>query len=159
MGVRMSKRPVNDSSRKKERDSEIQGIISAQTKITEALERLQFEDPNKVPTMGERISDTLVTFIGSWRFLLLQTFLLFSWVVVNVVGCLVFDKYPFILLNLILSSQAAFSFPLVLMAQKRIEARDRARAVDSYRTVLHLEELLKDLRLKLEKRTRNGKSE
>ena len=143
------------SSRKKARDEELHGIIEAQQKITNALERLHVEDPNRIPTMRERISDSIVNFIGSWTFILFQTIVMFLWVLVNTVGYFVFDKFPFILLNLILSSEAAFSFPLVLMAQKRMEAKDRARSIDAYKGVLHMEELLKDLHGKIEKRNKN----
>ena len=143
---------------RKQREEELRGIIEAQARITEALERLHLEDTNRIPTLGEKIADVVVGFIGSWRFLMLQTFLMLTWVFINAIGFFAFDKFPFILLNLILSSQAAFSFPLVLMAQNRMEKKDRQRAVDSYRTVLHLEELLKDLHSKIEKKEKNGKS-
>src|SRR6266404_5754838 len=81
-------------------------------------------------TFGERLSDHIASFGGSWRFISLFGAVLFGWIILN--GILLlnrgFDPYPFILLNLILSCLAAIQAPIIMMSQNRSEARDRLRA-------------------------------
>src|SRR5258708_17253912 len=78
-------------------------------------------------TFGERIADRLSAGMGSWTFLIIQTFLMLVWVALNVFGLLVahWDPYPFILLNLALSLQATYAGPIVLLAGNRQSAKDR----------------------------------
>jgi uncharacterized membrane protein len=80
-------------------------------------------------TAGERIADTVVEAMGSWRFIIIQTVLVVVWVVLNLVEVVFkpFDPYPFILLNLAFSTQAAYAAPLILMSSNRQAARDKAR--------------------------------
>lgn len=72
-----------------------------------------------------RIADRATTFIGSWRFIVLQTVIVAIWVAGNVYLVFNFDPYPFILLNLAFSTQAAYAAPLILLAGNRQAARDR----------------------------------
>ncbi|MGH2483667.1 MAG: DUF1003 domain-containing protein [Candidatus Limnocylindria bacterium] len=74
---------------------------------------------------GARIADRATTFIGSWRFIVLQTVIVAIWVAGNVYLIFNFDPYPFILLNLAFSTQAAYAAPLILLAGNRQAARDR----------------------------------
>ncbi len=76
---------------------------------------------------GERIADQLAAGMGSWTFLIIQTFLMLVWVAINVVWLLNrgWDPYPFILLNLMLSLQATYAGPIVLLAGNRQSAKDR----------------------------------
>ncbi|MGH2489194.1 MAG: DUF1003 domain-containing protein, partial [Candidatus Limnocylindria bacterium] len=74
---------------------------------------------------GARIADRATTFIGSWRFIVLQTVIVAIWVAGNVYLTFNFDPYPFILLNLAFSTQAAYAAPLILLAGNRQAARDR----------------------------------
>jgi uncharacterized membrane protein len=79
-------------------------------------------------TFGEQLADGIASFIGSWRFLIMQTFLVAAWITINslqVTGQIHLDPYPFILLNLAFSTQAAYAAPLILLAQNRQENRDR----------------------------------
>ncbi len=78
---------------------------------------------------GERISDTVVGAMGSWRFIIIQTFIVAFWVALNIVEVAFkpFDPYPFILLNLAFSTQAAYAAPLILMSSNRQAAKDEAR--------------------------------
>ncbi|MFL5755877.1 MAG: DUF1003 domain-containing protein [Chloroflexota bacterium] len=76
-------------------------------------------------TRGERIADDVARFIGSWRFLVLQTAIVALWIAGNVVALFHFDPYPFILLNLAFSTQAAYAAPLILLASNRASQRDR----------------------------------
>ena len=74
---------------------------------------------------GARIADRVTTFIGSWRFIVLQTVIVAIWVAGNVYLIFNFDPFPFILLNLAFSTQAAYAAPLILLAGNRQAARDR----------------------------------
>lgn len=78
-------------------------------------------------TFGERIADHAAAAVGSWTFLVVQSVLLAIWIVVNVVGLFVvhWDPYPFILLNLLLSVQAAYAAPVLLLAGVRQAKKDR----------------------------------
>ncbi|MDQ4005572.1 MAG: DUF1003 domain-containing protein [Actinomycetota bacterium] len=89
-------------------------------------------------TLGERVADTVTAGIGSWPFIVTQSILLAMWIVLNgiVLGNLIagkpFDPYPFILLNLVLSFQAAYTGPVVMMSQNRQSAKDRDAAEHDY---------------------------
>jgi uncharacterized membrane protein len=75
--------------------------------------------------LGARIADKVTGFLGSWRFLVIQTILVIIWIVGNIVLLFHFDPYPFILLNLAFSTQAAYAAPLILLAGNRASQRDR----------------------------------
>ncbi len=82
---------------------------------------------------GERVSDAVTSLIGSWKFIVCQAVILACWIVVNVIGWIQqWDPYPFILLNLLLSFQAAFTAPIIMMSQNRQSAIDRKRAEHDY---------------------------
>lgn len=79
--------------------------------------------------MGERIADRASAGIGSWKFIIIQTGLVIVWVIVNFTGFLLrWDPYPFILLNLMFSVQAAYTGPILLLAGNRQATKDRALA-------------------------------
>ncbi len=77
--------------------------------------------------LGARIADRVTGFLGSWRFIILQTVLVVAWIGTNIYHLLNvhFDPYPFILLNLAFSTQAAYAAPLILLAGNRAAIRDR----------------------------------
>ena len=75
--------------------------------------------------IGARIADAITGFMGSWRFIVLQTVIVLTWIVGNVIVLLHFDPYPFILLILAFSTQAAYAAPLILLAGNRAAVRDR----------------------------------
>ena len=80
-------------------------------------------------TIGQRIADTVADTMGSWRFIIVQSSLLFTWIVLNVTAWINrWDPYPFILLNLMLSFQAAYAAPFIMMSQNRQAAKDRIAA-------------------------------
>lgn len=89
-------------------------------------------------TTGEQVADAVAARVGSWPFIIVQSVLLVLWIFAN--GLLIrdwlggkpFDPYPFILLNLMLSFQAAYTGPVVLMSQNRQAARDRDEAEHDY---------------------------
>jgi uncharacterized membrane protein len=90
-------------------------------------------------TLGERVADGVAAGVGSWPFIITQTLLFIMWVLTNAfiiadwLGGEPFDPYPFILLNLVLSFQAAYTGPVVMMSQNRQAAKDRDEAEHDYR--------------------------
>lgn len=103
--------------------------IEEENLLSEKL--LEFEDKN--PSFPNKIADKVSVFGGSWKFIL--SFLLFMafWIISNLYLLQQsFDPYPFILLNLILSTIAAVQAPVILMSQNRQEAKDRQRAINDY---------------------------
>jgi uncharacterized membrane protein len=86
-------------------------------------------------TVGSRIADAVAATVGSWKFIIIQSILLALWIVLNVIAwAYSWDRYPFILLNLALSFQAAYSAPFVMMSQNRQAAKDRLTAESDYKT-------------------------
>ena len=75
--------------------------------------------------LGSRIADKVTGFLGSWRFIIIQTIFVAVWVAGNVYLLFHFDPYPFIFLNLAFSTQAAYAAPLILLASNRAAVRDR----------------------------------
>jgi uncharacterized membrane protein len=91
-------------------------------------------------TLGDRASDALASFGGSWAFLLTFAAFLAAWMMWNQSrGPAAFDPFPFILLNLILSTIAAVQAPIIMMSQRRQESRDRMRARSDYQVNLKAE--------------------
>ena len=77
--------------------------------------------------LGYWLADGIANFIGSWKFIILQSVVLFMWVLINVLRIVSFDPYPFILMNLFLSFEAAYATPLLLMSASRQGEKDRAQ--------------------------------
>ena len=95
--------------------------------------RMPVEAVAGVPTtFAERAADLVAATLGSWNFVLLQSAALLAWVVFNAASAKPFDPYPFILLNLALSFQAAYSAPIIMMSQNRQSDVDRRRAIEDY---------------------------
>ncbi len=83
--------------------------------------------------IGERVADAVAAGMGSWRFIIIQTTILLIWIVLNITGwVMAWDPYPFILLNLALSFQAAYAAPFIMMSQNRQSEIDRKRAIDDF---------------------------
>jgi len=103
-------------------------------------------------TFGERLSDRIASFGGSWRFISLFGAVLFGWIILNAIFLLNrgFDPYPFILLNLILSCLAAIQAPIIMMSQNRAESRDRLRAENDYKINLKAELEIRHLHEKID---------
>ncbi len=99
---------------------------------------------------GQRLADKVANGMGSWRFIIIQTIIVLIWMVANVVGFIYhWDIYPYILLNLVFSTQAAYAAPIIMMAQNRQNERDRSQADADYKTnceaKAEIEELLSKL--------------
>ncbi len=83
--------------------------------------------------LGARISDAVAATVGSWPFIIVQSIILVAWMVLNVTAWVEqWDPYPFILLNLVLSFQAAYAAPFIMMSQNRQAAIDRTEAKHDY---------------------------
>ncbi|TGK04531.1 DUF1003 domain-containing protein [Leptospira selangorensis] len=143
----------------------IQGMIQKETSELSSLEEevknslenqeLISEDLNQTfqsgLTFGQRVADKVADFGGSWTFILLFGFSMAVWIGINVFFTVVrFDPYPFILLNLLLSTLAAIQAPIIMMSQNRQEAKDRARSEMDYKINLKAELEIRHLHEKID---------
>lgn len=86
---------------------------------------------------GSRLADAVAKSMGSWKFIIVQTILVVLWMTLNLIAFIKhWDVYPFILLNLLFSTQAAYAAPIIMMSQNRQNERDRAQAQADYQTNL-----------------------
>jgi uncharacterized membrane protein len=84
-------------------------------------------------TLGQRVADKVAATMGSWTFIILQSIILLVWIVLNIAAYMEhWDPYPFILLNLALSFQAAYAAPFIMMSQNRQQEIDRQAASNDY---------------------------
>jgi uncharacterized membrane protein len=108
--------------------------------------------PLEILTPGQKISDKVARFGGSWKFIILFSIVLLCWIVFNVFasGAFKFDPYPFILMNLILSSIAALQAPIIMMSQNRQEEKDRSQSENDYLINLKAELEVRSLHQKVD---------
>lgn len=107
--------------------------------------------PRQCLSLGQRSADRITAIVGSWKFIIIQSVILVVWIILNVVAWLNhWDPYPFILLNLALSFQAAFTAPIILMSQNRTAERDRRKAEADLATDRKAEREIQDVVRKLE---------
>ena len=108
-------------------------------------------------TTGQKIADKITKVMGSWSFIIAQTMIIIVWIIFNLTAYIYhWDPYPFILLNLLFSTQAAYAAPIIMMAQNRQNQRDRVQAKNDFDTnkaaKKEIEELQKSLsRIEIEK--------
>lgn len=95
--------------------------------------------------IGSFLSDNITGFVGSWKFIIIQSVALIIWIVVNFEHIVTFDPYPFILLNLFLSFQAAFATPVILMSGNRQAEKDRKSLKKDLELDIETNKLLKEL--------------
>ena len=101
-------------------------------------------------SFGSRIADKVATGMGSWRFIIIQTVIVGVWMGLNVWAFVYhWDPYPFILLNLLFSTQAAYAAPIIMMAQNRQNERDRIQAQADYQTNIDAKKEIEALTIKL----------
>jgi uncharacterized membrane protein len=129
-------------------DQEVVESLREHEIVTSDIEK-QFE---RKLTFGERLSDHMAEFGGSWKFLISFSAVLIIWITVNAVilATRAWDPYPFILLNLVLSCLAAIQAPIIMMSQNRAEARDRLRAENDYKINLKAELEIRHLHEKID---------
>ena len=103
-------------------------------------------------SFGSRLADSVATGMGSWRFIIIQTVIVAIWMALNFVAFVYhWDPYPFILLNLLFSTQAAYAAPIIMMAQNRQNERDRMHAEADYQTNIEAKLEIEALTIKLNK--------
>jgi uncharacterized membrane protein len=107
---------------------------------------------DKKLTFGERLSDSIAAFGGSWTFIICFSVLLLVWIALNsfILANRSFDPYPYILMNLVLSALAALQAPVIMMSQNRSEARDRLRGENDYKINLKAEPEIRHLHEKID---------
>lgn len=99
---------------------------------------------------GQRLADYVANGMGSWRFIIIQTIIVALWMILNVIGIVShWDPYPFILLNLLFSTQAAYAAPIIMMSQNRQNERDRTQALSDYQTNVDAKKEIEDLQIRL----------
>jgi uncharacterized membrane protein len=112
------------------------------------IERIRtwYEQEEAKESLGDRLADAVANGMGSWSFIIIQTLIVVAWMVLNFVAFVNhWDPYPFILLNLLFSTQAAYSAPVIMMSQNRQSERDRAKALADYENNLASKQGIEDL--------------
>lgn len=103
-------------------------------------------------TVGDRIADIVANGMGSWTFIIIQTVFVALWMTLNVIGWMAhWDAYPFILLNLLFSTQAAYAAPVIMMSQNRQSDRDRYQAEADYATNVAAKKEIEELMARLQR--------
>ena len=125
-------------------------VLSLETHETLA-ENIE-EDYDETRTIGDRVADRVASFGGSWTFIISFSAFLGVWMAINLIlgQGRAFDAYPFILLNLVLSTIAALQAPVIMMSQRRTEAKDRLRALNEYKVNLKAELEIRHLHEKVD---------
>ncbi len=131
-----------------ELDRQVAESIAKQETLAENVDE-EFEEKW---TLGERLSDHLASFGGSWSFITMFGVVLAVWMAFNIFAIEAdrFDPYPYILLNLVLSTLAAIQAPIIMMSQKRQEAKDRLRSQNDYLVNLKAELEIRHLHEKVD---------
>jgi uncharacterized membrane protein len=108
------------------------------------------EQDRQTRTLGARLADGVAGGMGSWGFIIIQTLLVAAWMSLNILGWIEhWDPYPFILLNLLFSTQAAYAAPIIMMSQNRAAERDRHQAEADYKTNREAKEEIEELQKRL----------
>ena len=132
--------------------SELEHAVVSKVTRRGRVSKLVHQDIETQMTFGEQVADRVAQFGGSWRFIGIFTGILIVWMAIN--GVLIakhpFDPYPFILLNLVLSTLAALQAPVIMMSQNRQAHKDRMQANQDYEINLMAEIEIRDLHDKLD---------
>ena len=115
-------------------------LREAEAKLLEDLRTLRrrarrasLDQPQAELSLGQKVADAVASGMGSWRFILIQSAALLIWIILNITAYIRhWDPYPFILLNLALSFQAAYAAPFIMMAQNRQQEIDRKEAANDH---------------------------
>ena len=130
----------------------LHNIVQSAIKEEQLIVQNLLNPPIEELTEGQKISDKVARFGGSWKFIISFMFVLVIWIIFNVIamGVYKFDPYPFILLNLILSCIAALQAPIIMMSQNRVEEKDRQRSENDYLINLKAEIQIRSLHQKID---------
>ncbi len=147
-------------------DKDVRNLLHAESKQLKKLQEIvknSIEDenliienlvnpPKEMLSSGQKISDRVARFGGSWAFIISFFIILLIWIIFNTVTPKTdnFDPYPFILMNLILSCIAALQAPVIMMSQNRQEEKDRKRSENDYLINLKSELQLRSLHKKMD---------
>lgn len=127
-------------------------IVAQTIKEEELILNNLLNPPAETLSKGQMVSDRVARFGGSWTFIISFLVILAAWIIYNLYAPAGkdFDPYPFILMNLILSSIAALQAPIIMMSQNRVEEKDRKRAENDYMINLKAELEIRSLHQKLD---------
>ncbi len=135
----------------------IQDLHAAEQKLLMQLrdarrkQRAVDEAPAPTLTVGQKVADAVAAMMGSWSFIIIQSVILMIWIVLNLTAWVQkWDPYPFILLNLALSFQAAYAAPFIMMSQNRQSDIDRQKAEEDYKINIKAELEIEQLHQKLD---------
>ena len=132
--------------------SRLQDIVKKTMNDEDLIIENLLHPPKEVLTRGQKISDKVARFGGSWAFIITFMTILFVWILFNVIAAtkMIFDPYPFILMNLILSCIAALQAPIIMMSQNRQEEIDRKRSENDYLINMKAELEIRELNQKID---------
>lgn len=127
-------------------------IVKDTIKEEESIVNNLLNPPEEMLTQGQKISDKVARFGGSWKFIISFILLLFAWILYNVLSTDKdrFDPFPFILMNLILSCIAALQAPIIMMSQNRQEEKDRKRNENDFLVNMKAEAEIRGLHQKID---------
>ena len=134
----------------KEQLSKLQEIVQKSIEEEKLVAENLLNEPKEILTRGQSISDKVANFGGSWSFIISFSCILFAWIIFNIYAANKFDPYPFILMNLILSTIAALQAPVIMMSQNRKEEKDRKRNENDYMINLKAELQVRSLHQKID---------
>jgi len=136
----------------REQLSKLQDIVRNSIDEEKLVIENLLNEPKEIITRGQNISDKVARFGGSWNFIISFSAILFVWILFNTSSSDAnkFDPYPFILMNLILSTIAALQAPVIMMSQNRKEERDRKRNENDYMINLKAELQVRSLHQKID---------
>jgi uncharacterized membrane protein len=132
--------------------TKLQEIVSRTIEQEKLITNNLLHPPEDILTKGQKISDKVASFGGSWAFIITFFIILAVWILFNTITPLQanFDPYPFILMNLILSCIAALQAPIIMMSQNRVEEKDRKRSENDYLINMKAELEIKALHEKMD---------
>jgi len=130
----------------------LQRIVSEAIDAEKLIVKNLLHPPQETLSVGQKVSDKVARFGGSWKFIIFFSIVLFVWIVFNVVAIKAwrFDPFPFILMNLVLSCLAAMQAPIIMMSQNRQEEKDRKQNENDYLINLKAEMQIRSLHQKID---------
>lgn len=115
-----------------------------------ATDKTWHQKHKEASSFGQRLADSVANGMGSWRFIIWQSIIVLTWMILNIVAwSFHWDVYPFILLNLVFSTQAAYAAPIIMMAQNRQSDRDRIQADEDFETNKKAKQEIEELQKRL----------
>lgn len=150
--MKMNKVVENLLNSENEQLKQLQEIVKKSLEEEELIIKNLINPPTEILTKGQKISDKVARFGGSWAFIISFFIVLLIWIIYNSTAPLKkeFDPYPFILMNLVLSCIAALQAPIIMMSQNRQEEKDRKRSENDYLINLKAEIEIRALHQKLD---------